>query len=52
MGSNPLVLTTYTAPVSHAPLTVHLRQSIGANDPLRSGRYTKTLTFSLSTTTP
>ena len=28
------------------------RQSIGANEALRTGNYSKTLTFTLSTTTP
>ena len=28
------------------------QQSVGANDPLRTGSYAKTLTFTLSTTTP
>ena len=27
-------------------------QAIGANEPLRTGSYSKTLTFTLSTTTP
>ena len=27
-------------------------QAIGASDPLRTGSYSKTLTFTLSTTTP
>ena len=33
-------------------MTVEFRQSIGANDPLRTGTYSKTLTFTLSTTQP
>ena len=52
LGATPLVLTTFTAPVSHAPIAIRLRQTIHANDPLRTGRYTKSLTFTLSTTTP
>ena len=28
------------------------KQSIAANEPLRTGTYSKTLTFTLSTTTP
>jgi hypothetical protein len=31
---------------------VSLLQRIGANDALRTGTYSKTLTFTLSTTTP
>jgi beta-glucosidase len=48
----PLALLSYTGPVSNAPATIELRQSIGATEPLRTGRYGKTLTFTLSTTTP
>jgi hypothetical protein len=33
-------------------VTIALRQSIAATEPLRTGRYSKTLTFTLSTTTP
>ena len=33
-------------------MTVNFRQTIGANDALRTGTYSKTLTFTLSTTTP
>ena len=34
------------------PVTVGFRQAIGATDVLRAGTYSKTLTFTLSTTTP
>ena len=40
------------APVSNDAVTITFRQPIGANDPLRTGTYSKTLTFTLSTTTP
>jgi hypothetical protein len=43
---------SWSIPVSHDPVTIALRQTIGANDALRTGSYTKTLTFTLSTTTP
>jgi hypothetical protein len=33
-------------------VTINFRQSIGAGDALRTGAYSKTLTFTLSTTTP
>ena len=36
--------------VAIIPLT--FKQAIGANDALRTGTYSKTLTFTLSTTTP
>jgi hypothetical protein len=33
-------------------VSLGFRQLIGANDALRTGSYSKTLTFTLSTTTP
>jgi photosystem II stability/assembly factor-like uncharacterized protein len=48
----PLSLLSWSAPVSHDPVAIAFRQTIGANDPLRTGSYGKTLTFTLSTTTP
>ena len=48
----PTPLLTYAGPVSHDPVTIGFQQSIGANDPLRTGTYAKTLTFTLSTTSP
>jgi hypothetical protein len=52
LGANPLVLTTWNAPVSLDTVTVSFKQAIGATDALRTGTYAKTLTFTLSTTTP
>jgi photosystem II stability/assembly factor-like uncharacterized protein len=52
VSGNALALLSWSAPVSHDPVTIALRQTIGANDALRSGSYSKTLTFTLSTTTP
>ena len=49
---SPTTLLTYTAPVSNDDVTLAFRQSIGANDALRTGTYSKTLTFTLSTTEP
>jgi hypothetical protein len=43
---------SYSAPVSNDPVAVTFSQAIGANDALRTGVYSKTLTFTLSTTTP
>ena len=34
------------------PVTVTFKQAIGASDALRTGTYAKTLTFTLSTTSP
>jgi hypothetical protein len=52
VSGSPLTLLTYSAPVSNAPVAIDLKQTIGANDALRTGTYTKTLTFTLSTTNP
>ena len=51
LGSR-LDLLAYNGPVSGDPVTLDFRQAIGAGDALRSGTYAKTLTFTLSTTTP
>ena len=48
----PTTVTTWTGPTSHAAVAVDFKQSIGANDALRTGTYAKTLTFTLSTTNP
>jgi hypothetical protein len=48
----PTTLRTYNAPVSNSSTTFEFKQSIGANEPLRTGTYSKTLTFTLSTTQP
>jgi predicted acyl esterase len=46
------VVKTYAAPVSNDSVAVTFKQAIGATDALRTGSYAKTLTFTLSTTTP
>jgi hypothetical protein len=43
---------TWSAPVSNDAFVIGFKQDIGANDALRTGVYSKTLTFTLSTTTP
>jgi type 1 glutamine amidotransferase len=48
----PTSLLTYSAPVSNDAVSLTFSQSIGANEPLRTGSYSKSLTFTLSTTTP
>jgi hypothetical protein len=48
----PLTLETWSNPASNDVSTVTFTQAIGANDALRTGTYSKTLTFTLSTTTP
>ena len=39
-------------PVANDKVTLRFSQAIGANDALRTGSYSKTLTYTLSTTTP
>jgi len=51
-SASPLNLLTWNAPISNDALSLDFRQHIGANDALRTGTYSKTLTFTLSTTTP
>ena len=48
----PTSLVTYTGPTSNDAVTVGFSQHISAGDALRTGAYSKTLTFTLSTTTP
>ena len=48
----PTTLLTYSGPVSNDTVTLTFKQTIGANDALRTGAYSKTLTFTLSTTQP
>jgi hypothetical protein len=43
---------TWSAPVSNAPVAIVFKQLVKATDALRTGAYSKTLTFTLSTTTP
>ena len=54
VGGSPLPATvkTYTGPVSNDVVTLGFSQAIGATEPLRTGSYGKTLTFTLSTTNP
>ncbi len=52
VSSTPLSLLTYSGPVSNDPVAIAFSQHISANDALRTGSYSKTLTFTLSTTNP
>ncbi len=45
-------LLSYSGPVANDVATVAFVQAIGATDALRTGSYSKTLTFTLSTTQP
>jgi hypothetical protein len=48
----PATVKTYTGPVSNDPVTIPFAQLVKATDALRTGTYSKTLTFTLSTTSP
>jgi hypothetical protein len=48
----PLNLLSYAAPISNDAVSLEFKQVIGASDALRTGTYSKTLTFTLSTTQP
>jgi PKD repeat protein len=52
VGSSPLNILTYGGPASNDTATIAFQQAIGRTDALRTGAYSKTLTFTLSTTTP
>ena len=47
-----LLKAAWTAPTSNEAVAIDFKQHIDAADPLRTGTYSKTLTFTLSTTTP
>jgi hypothetical protein len=51
-SSSPTSLLTYNGPVSNDLLTLAFKQTVGAGEALRTGSYSKTLTFTLSTTAP
>ena len=44
--------SAWSAPVSNGPATITFRQHIGADDALRTGSYSRTLTFTLASTSP
>jgi hypothetical protein len=54
--TDPLLVSfsksSWTAPVSNDPVTIGFTQHVGASDALRTGAYSQTLTFTLSTTQP
>jgi hypothetical protein len=51
-SASPTPLVMFNGPVSGTVVPIELKQPIGELDGLRRGAYTKTLTFTLSTTTP
>jgi hypothetical protein len=48
----PTTLLTYAGPLGAEGATLNFKQTIGGTEALRTGGYAKTLTFTLSTTTP
>jgi len=52
LGAAPVTLLNWTGPASNDPATVTFGQHVDRTDPLRTGTYSKTLTFTLSTTAP
>jgi type 1 glutamine amidotransferase len=51
-SSAPTSLLTYSGPASNDAVALTFSQDVGANEALRTGSYSKSLTFTLSTTTP
>ncbi len=51
-ASSPLTLLAYDRPASNDAVAIGFRQDVESNEGLRTGAYGKTLTFTLSTTTP
>ncbi|MDA0168391.1 hypothetical protein OJ998_04770 [Solirubrobacter taibaiensis] len=51
-SASPLNLLTYGGPVSNDQVSLQFSQLVNSTDPLRTGAYSKALTFTLSTTTP
>jgi hypothetical protein len=51
-SASPLNLITYSGPTSNDQVALQFSQLVNANDALRTGAYSKTLTFTLSTTQP
>ncbi len=52
ISGTPVTIKTYGGPVSNDAVALGFRQHVGPDDALRTGAYAKTLTFTLSTTTP
>jgi hypothetical protein len=52
VSNSPLSLLSYGGPISNDPVSLQFKQTIGATDALRTGTYSKTLVFTLSTTSP
>jgi hypothetical protein len=48
----PAGLRFWSGPTANESVPIEFKQPVAANDPLRTGSYSKTLTFTLSTTAP
>jgi hypothetical protein len=51
-SASPTSVLTYSGPASLDTVALTFSQDVGANEALRTGSYSKSLTFTLSTTTP
>ena len=51
-SADPTTLLTYAGPTQSDAVTLDFQQHVSVTDALRAGSYSKTLTFTLSTTTP
>jgi len=51
-SASPTALLSYPGPTTGDAVSIAFEQAIGATDKLRTGSYSKTLTFTLSTDTP
>ncbi|MDA0136548.1 ThuA domain-containing protein [Solirubrobacter deserti] len=52
ISGTPLNVFSWTGPVANETVTLGFQQPVATTDALRGGKYAKTLTFTLSTTTP
>jgi PKD repeat protein/glucose/arabinose dehydrogenase len=52
VGAAASALESWSTPVGARPVTLEFKQPVAAADPLLRGNYAKTLTFTLSATTP
>jgi hypothetical protein len=52
LSGTPVTLLSYSSPVASDPVQLDFEQSISATQALRSGSYSKTVLFTVSTDTP
>ena len=50
--ASPTTLLTFDGPVTAGAVPLAFEQAVGATEALRSGTYTKSVTYTLSTTAP